>query len=82
MKVGKMVKEVPALPGNNPGKYRPLWEQAEKLKKGEFLPVEFESSKEAMRFYRAAWQAAHRDKNPRKIRNAVCGNTVYLSRAE
>ena len=78
MKVGTVVNELPV----GRSKHRKLWEQAEGLKKGEFLPVTFESKKEARLFYQGAWNAGNRSKHPRNIRCFMRETTVYLSRAE
>lgn len=51
MKIGKPVVEVPPKNGNkDDGKYAAIYRAVDKLRKGQWLPVSFETSKEAYNF--------------------------------
>lgn len=73
MKIKAKVKNVPGGV-KNWGKYGELWVSVQTLSKGEFLPIEFETKREATNLYLAA--ITHRSLH---IKANMRGLTVYLS---
>jgi hypothetical protein len=74
MKIGKPVGEVPANhPGRDGGKYAQIYQAVDKLSDGDWLPVTFDSSREAYNF-----RVAIETHRTRLLQGKQRGQVVYV----